>query len=90
MIKLLTQRVTFSGKALWGVICGTYVLPSDEVVGDELQQAAPHLRAGLRAYTKPSGDHFDRWARTASVTQREKEFVKKLSDLLVSVWDSDP
>ncbi|MPC28492.1 Nucleoporin NUP188 [Portunus trituberculatus] len=70
------------GKALWGVICGTYVLPSDEVVGDELQQAAPHLRAGLRAYAKPSGDHFDRWAKTAKVTEKEKNFVKKLSDLL--------
>ena len=60
------------------------MLPSDEVVGDELQQAAPHLRAGLRAYAKPTGDHFDHWAKTAKVTEKEKNFVKKLSDLLVS------
>lgn len=70
-----------SGKALWGVICGTYVLPSDEVVGDELLRAAPHLQAGLRAYAKPSGDHFDHWAKSDAGTQ-EKDFVKKLSELL--------
>lgn len=71
-----------SGKALWGVICGTYVLPSDEVVGVELQLAAPHLRAGLAAFMKPSGDHYTKWSQTAEATQSEKDFVKKLSQLL--------
>lgn len=77
----------YSGKALWGVICGTYVLPSDEVVGAELQLASPHLRIGLAAYSKPSGDHYQTWAQTAEATQAEKDFVKKLSQLLVSNID---
>lgn len=71
-----------SGKALWGVICGTYVLPSDEVVGAELQLASPHLRIGLAAYTKPSGDHYQTWAQTSEASKAEKDFVKKLSQLL--------
>ncbi|XP_042241516.1 nucleoporin NUP188-like [Homarus americanus] len=71
-----------SGKALWGVICGTYVLPSDEVVGAELQLAAPHLRVGLAAYKKPTDNHYKTWADTAEATQAEKDFVKKLSQLL--------
>lgn len=71
-----------SGKALWGVICGTYVLPSDEVVGAELQLAVEHLRLGLSAYADPSGDHYEKWEKTAPVSKAEKAFVKKLSALL--------
>ncbi|XP_045596083.2 nucleoporin NUP188 isoform X2 [Procambarus clarkii] len=78
----MTNVEIVSGKALWGVICGTYVLPSDEVVGAELQLAAPHLGAGLGAYAKPSRDHYEKWSQTAEATQSEKDFVKRLSQLL--------
>ncbi|KAK7069539.1 hypothetical protein SK128_020409 [Halocaridina rubra] len=71
-----------SGKALWGVICGTYILPSDEVVGEELQSATEHLRLGLLAYEKPSGNHYDEWSKSLDVGPKEKDFVKKIFPLL--------
>ncbi|XP_064083813.1 nucleoporin NUP188-like [Macrobrachium nipponense] len=71
-----------SGKALWGVICGTYILPSDEVVGEELQLATQHLQLGLCAYEKPSGSHYEDWAKSADIKPNEKEFVKKIFPLL--------
>lgn len=82
---MLFLSIILSGKALWGVICGTYVLPSDEVVGAELQLAVEHLRHGLSAYADPSGDHYEKWEKTAQVSKAEKAFVKKLSVLLVSM-----
>ncbi|KAK4289871.1 hypothetical protein Pmani_027800 [Petrolisthes manimaculis] len=70
-----------SGKALWGVICGTYALPSDEVVGAELQ-AATILRTGIRVYQKPTPGDYDTWAKSSKVSQTEKTFVKKISEKL--------
>lgn len=65
------------------MICGTYALPSDEVVGAELQ-AATILRTGIQVYQTPASGDYDAWAKNSKAAESEKKFVKKISEKLVS------
>lgn len=72
-----------SGKALWSVVCGTNVLPSSAVIGEELETASEHLRQGLHFYTTFSQTDHDSWIAASKLKDNQKSFVLRLAKLLV-------
>ncbi|XP_076066581.1 nuclear pore complex protein Nup188 [Oratosquilla oratoria] len=70
-----------SGKVLWTLVSGVSILPSDEVVGEELEAAAPHLRAALGSY-KPAEKSVEAFNKESKLASNQKDLVAKLSKLL--------
>ncbi|XP_018012466.2 nucleoporin NUP188 [Hyalella azteca] len=70
------------GKALWSVVCGTNVLPSNDVVGEELEMAADHLRAGICYYEPFSEEDHHEWIDSSNLKENQKSFVLRLAKML--------
>lgn len=68
---------------LWSIICGQSVLASDEVVGEELENAASHLQEGLMFYKTWSEEDHKSWCIKSKVKKEQQEFVCKVGKLLV-------
>ncbi|RXG57160.1 Nucleoporin protein, partial [Armadillidium vulgare] len=76
------KLVNFSGKALWSIICGQSVLPSDEVVGEELENAADHLKEGILFYKQWSEDDHKLWCSKTKLKKEQQDFVHKVGNIL--------
>uniref|UniRef100_A0A6A7FUA9 Nucleoporin NUP188 homolog n=1 Tax=Hirondellea gigas TaxID=1518452 RepID=A0A6A7FUA9_9CRUS len=71
-----------SGKALWSVVCGTNILPSDEVVGEELEAATANLKAGLLFFQPFTQEDHDTWVNKVKLKDNQKTFVLRLAKML--------
>ncbi|KAF2360158.1 Nucleoporin Nup188 [Trinorchestia longiramus] len=76
------MTIVVCGKALWSVVCGTNVLPSNDVVGEELEAAAEHLRDGVHYYSAFSQPDHEQWIASSKLKDNQKTFVLRLAKML--------
>ena len=77
--------INCSGKALWSFVCGNNILPSDEVVAEELEAAKCNLQDGLLLYNHFSQEDHDKWSAGVKLKDNQKQFVLRLAKMLVSI-----
>ena len=64
-------------------MCGTSILPSDEVVGEELEAATDHLKAGLLYYKPYTKEDHDLWAGKTKLKENQQSFIARVAKMLV-------
>ena len=67
-------------------MCGTYILPSDEVVGEELEAATVNLKNGLLHFEPFTQEDHDKWIKQVKLKDNQKSFVARLGKMLVSAF----